>query len=813
MAYWKNCLMLKHFIRVAIRNLAKHRVLTLINVSGLSLGLACFSLILLFAVNEFSYDRWQEKAARIYRVDQAWTRDDGTPDAMAGLNMPLGPAMKKDFPDVEQYVRWSSSDEQIMKVDNRVNRIHLSFADVSVFSVFSFPLLAGTAADALQDPHSLVLTRSTAVKLFGGWDVVGRIVQVKMDTVFQPFTVAAIAEDLPSNSSVKFDALGNYDLLQTRPNRQGALDCWDCTNGDNTYVLLRPDSRLMNEPQRLLDFRLRYYPDEAETYRKTKVASTRFVLRSLLKAHTTPNVDGVASVDPKNIWILLAIAGSILLIASINFTTLAIARSASRAKEVGVRKVIGSGKDKLVLQFLTESVLLSIISAILGCLLAYTLLPWFNQLADRHLEFSFVRFPELSWMLLGLTLLVGLLAGSYPALVLSGFNPVEVLKTKIKLGGSNLFTRGLVTFQFVLSIGLIIAMTIMLRQVSYMRSKNLGLIKDNTFVINADDANKQIDYRRFREALASRRDVRGITASVVGLGEGKGEMGYGFDFNGKKMGVIIYPVDDHFIPVMGMRVIAGRNFNPALASDTISAMIVNETLVRDDLGVTPEQAIGMQCVSKGRNRLQKTIIGVVRDFNFEPLNRKVRAQAFLMPASFVPSAYFVHLAGGNPGAAIAAAEKVWKQMVPDAPFRYSFLDEDLDRFYKSEARWGSIVASAGVISIFLACLGLFGLAALAAANRIKEIGIRKVLGASTGEIVRLLTGGFLRLVVLAALIASPMAWLVMNRWLRDFAYRISIGWTVFAITAFVAMGIAFVTIAVLAVRTAKGNPVDSLRSE
>ncbi|MBS1662324.1 MAG: ABC transporter permease, partial [Bacteroidetes bacterium] len=533
--------MLKHYVRVAIRNLLKHRVLTLINVSGLSLGLACFSLILLFAVNEFSYDRWQEKAARIFRVDQEWTRDDGTTDAMAGLYMPLGPAMKNDFPDVEQYVRWSATSDEIMKVDHRINRIGLSFADPSVFSVFTFPFIAGTAADALQDPHSLVLTRSKAIQLFGGWDVVGRVVQVKMDSTFEPFTVTAIAEDLPANSSVSFGALGNYDLLKTRPNRQRALDCWHCTNGDNTYVLLRPDSRLMDEPRRLLDFRLRYFPDEMEEYQKTKIAKTRFVLRSLLKAHTTPNVDGIAAVDPRNIWILLSIAGSILLIASINFTTLAIARSASRAKEVGVRKVIGSGKWSLVLQFLTESILLTIVSAVLGCLLVYTLLPWFNQLADRHLEFSLVRFPELSWMIVGLVLLVGVLAGSYPAVVLSSFNPVEVLKTKIRLGGSNLFMRGLVTFQFVLSIGLILATVTMLRQVNYMRSRDLGLIKENTFVITASDVKEEVYYRRFRDAMLSRRDVKGITASEVGLGEGKGQMGYGFDFNGKKMGVIIYP--------------------------------------------------------------------------------------------------------------------------------------------------------------------------------------------------------------------------------------------------------------------------------
>ncbi len=801
--------MLKHYIRIAIRNLSRQKVLTIINISGLSIGLACFSLILLFAVNEFSYDRFRTNAEHIFRVDEIYTRDDGSQMGESGLYTPLGPAMKKEFPDVIEAVRRSPSGEHIVKADGKVFRMKVGFSDPNVLSVFSFPLLAGKD-DVLKDAGNVVLTRSRAVQLFGAWDVVGRTISIKMDTSWKLFTVAAVAEDIPENTSISFDIMGSYDYLLANSGRGKAADNWHETRGDATYVLLRPDSRLMNEPERLLQFRLRHYPDEAADYRAKKKLTAAFVLHPLRDLHTLTNMDDGGTTDPKNIWILLAIAGGIILIASINFTTLAIARSARRAKEVGVRRVVGGLKGQLVVQFLTESVLLSVLSTILGCLLAYTLLPWFSELAGRDLDFSFSRFPELVWMLCGLTLLVGLLAGSYPALVLSGFNPVDVLKTKIKLGGSNFFTRSLVTVQFVLSIGLIIGTVIILRQVSFMRHKDLGLIKENTIVVNAGDANKEKSYLLFRQLLQSERSIKGITASAVGLGEGQGEMGSMFDFDGKKTGVIEYPVDAAFIPVMGVQLLAGRNFDPAITADTVSSMIVNAALV-NKLGLTPSEAIGLR--GKAGRDDYKTIIGVTRDFNFEPLNREVRPQAFVFDANYPPTSYFVHLSGGDPTQSIAAISAAWKKIAPEFPLRYSFLDENLDRFYTSEARWGSIVACAGGISIFLACLGLFGLAALAAANRVKEIGIRKILGASTVEIVRLLTGGFLRLVLLSSLIASPIAWMVMNRWLRDYTYRIDMGWMVFVGTAGVALVIAFVTIGVQAARAARENPVGNLRSE
>jgi putative ABC transport system permease protein len=807
--------MLQHYIRIGIRNLAKQRHLTVINVAGLSLGLACFSLILLYAVNAFSYDRFQKNAARIYRVNEVYMRDDGSENADFADNMPLGPALGKEFPDVEHAVRVSSNRETVMKVDDQVTRVPLSFADPAFFSVFTFPLLAGNPGTALKDPHAIVLTRARAVQLFGKTDVLGKTVQIKVDTVFQPFVVSAVAEDVPANTNISFDILGSYRFQEAAPDRQDALNNWNRTSGDRTYVLLHPGSQLMNEPDRLLDFRLRHYGDEAAAYRTSKKVQARFELQPLREIHTDARIEGPNVVDAKNIWILLAIATGILLIASINFTTLAISRSAGRAREVGVRKVVGGLRRQLIGQFLMESVLLTIFSAGIGLILAYALLPWFNQLSGTQLEFSFRRFPELAWMLCGLILLVGILAGSYPALILSAFNPVNVLRKKIRLGGANFFTRSLVTLQFALSIGLIITTVIMLRQVGYLQSKDLGLIKENTIVVNAADASTEKIYSLFRQKLQSGKDILGIAASEIGLGEGEGEMGQLYDFgNDKKAGAIEYPVDEHFIPVLGMQLLAGRNFDAAIASDTAGAVIVNEALLKADLGVSPRQAIGLQFKTvKGAAVQYKTIIGVARDFNFEPLTRMVRAQLFYMPAQFQPKKFFVRVRGGDPSESLAAIGGSWKNAVPDLPFRYYFLDENLDRFYQSEVRWRNIMACAGGISIFLACLGLFGLASLAAANRVREIGIRKILGASVTEIVRLLTGGFVRLVLLAFLIASPVAWYFMHRWLRDFAYRIDIGWTIFAVTAVLAVGIAFFTIGVQAFRAARANPVKNMRTE
>jgi putative ABC transport system permease protein len=817
--------MILHYIKIALRNLSRQKILALINVFGLSAGIACFSLFLLYAVNEFSYDGFHKSGKDIYRVINWYAGDkDREPGGDASSFTPLGPAMKQDLPDIENYVRFQGGwGEHFVRVDNKVSRLQVSFADPQLLKVFSFKLIAGNAANALNDPHSLILTREKAIQLFGSTDIVGKRVDIKMDDQqdqFEAFKVGAVVENIPTNSSLQFELLGNFDYVLGTEDGKASAGNWHMTIGIDTYVQVRKGSQLMNHPDQLASFRHKYHAEEEAFMKKAgrwdgkSPYPLSFKLQPLREMHTSVNVDSGApgsTTNPKNLWILISIAAGILLIACINFTTLAIGRSAGRAKEVGVRKVIGSGRSKLIYQFLTESMLLSIFSGLLGLVLANVLLPFFNRLCGRQLNFSYSQFPQLIWIMAGLIVLVGVLAGSYPALVLSGFRPVEVLKSRIKLGGSNFFTKSLVTFQFVLSIALIMSTVIIFMQLHFLRSKYLGLAKENVIVIDAAGVDTKKEYPLFRQFLQSTGPIIDVAASEIGLGEGQGQMGGSYTFGDKSFGVIEYPVDDNYLKLMGIRLIAGRNFDLSRPTDTVNSVIINETLAEIELGTTADKAIGQQL--KRRDNTTWTIIGVIKDFNFESLTRAVRAQLFTMPGNFTPSKFFVRIRPGDPGTALSHLQSAWKKIAPDFPFQYSFLDEDLDRFYKSEERWSGIVGWAGGISIFLACLGLFGLVALAAINRTKEIGVRKVLGASVSSIVHLLSRDFLRLVLIALLIASPVAWYFMDKWLRDYPYRIDIGWWVFAITGIMAILIAFMTICFQAVKAATANPVRSLRAE
>jgi len=811
--------MIKHYFKIAFRNLGRHKVLSLINIIGLSLGLACFSLFLLYAVNELNFDRFHKKAGSIYRVYR-WSEAMSGQEAQADVYMPspLGAAMKADLPDVADYVRlydgWRGS---FIKTDGAVSQMRVSYTDPSIFSVFSFPLKYGTQG-ALKELQSIVITQSKAKELFGTDNVMGRTIEVKVDDTFVPFTVSAVAEDIPANSSIRFELLANFNYLETTKSAKRGVNNWN-RSSYQTFVLLNPGSGLMNDVQKLAAFRHKYYPDEEKELKESgykwegKAPPVRFGLQPLKAGHTDTKIFGgsVEQVNPKTIWILLSIAAGLLLIACINFTTLAIGRSARRAKEVGLRKVIGGDRRQLISQFLSEAVVLSILSAIMGLLLARLLLPSFNKLSGRELQFSFSLYPEMIWMLAGLTLLVGLLAGSYPALILSGFKPIEALKSKIKVSGSNFFTKALVTVQFALSIALIISTMIILQQTRYMIHKNPGFNKDNIVVVDASDTKTKEIFPLFKQALASSTDITGIASADMGLGEGTGWSRSGFEYKGNHKDVFEYFVDHDYIPLMGMQLIAGRNFDAKIADDTTVSVIVNEAMVKD-FGWTVDNAVGQQIKGYMESKTP-IVIGVVRDFNFRPLKEKVMPQMFHQFADYSPYKFFVRVKPGNPAPALAAMQKAWSSVVADLPFNYSFLDESLDNFYKAEKKWSSIIGWAGGISVFLACLGLFGLAALAAINRTKEIGIRKVLGASLPGIVTLLSKDFLKLVAFALVIAAPLAWYFMNKWLQDFAYRISIGWWIFIVAGTMALLVAFITIAFQAVKAGMANPVTSLRTE
>ena len=812
--------MIKHYFKIAVRNLGRQKVLSFINISGLSIGLACFSLFLLYSINEFSFDRFHKNANNIYRVYR-WSEVMNSQEASADVYLPspLAPAMKADLPDVADYVRLKESwGESFVKVDGIVRRLNVSYADPSIFSVFTFPLKYGTPQGALRQLNNIVLTRRKAVQLFGTENAMGRTIEIKIDDYFVPFTVSAVAENIPPNSSIEFELLGNFNFFETTSGGKRGVNNWN-RSSYNTYVQLHPGSGLPNDVQKLAAFRHKYYPDEVKELKEAgfkwegNKPPVRYGLQPLKDGHTDTKILGgsIAQVNPKTIWILLSIAAGVLLIACINFTTLAIGRSARRAKEVGVRKVIGSERKHLIAQFLTEAILLSVLSLVIGLLITKFLLPYFNTLSGRELRFSFSLYPELGWMLAGLTLIVGILAGSYPALILSGFKPIEVLKSKIRVSGSNLFTKSLVTIQFALSIGLIICTMIILQQTKFMSGKYPGFNKENIVVVDASGTKTKEIYPLFKQALSSRPDIMGIASADMGLGEGSGWSRSGFEYNGTHKDVFEYFVDHDYIPLMKMQLLAGRNFDPNIATDTVTSVIVNEAMVRD-FGWTINNAVGQQLKGYMETKTP-VVIGVVKNFNFRPFKEEVKPQMFHQFSDYDPYKFFVRIKPGDPAPALTAVQKAWTSIVADLPFKYSFLDESLDNFYKAEKRWSSIIGWAGGISVFLACLGLFGLAALAVVNRTKEIGIRKVLGASVSGIVRLLTKDFLKLVIVALVIAAPLSWYFMNKWLQDFAYRISIGWWVFILAGSLAILIAFVTIGVQAVRAGIANPVKSLRTE
>lgn len=811
--------MLKNYLLLSFRNLFKQKGLSLINISGLSIGLACFILFLLYALNEFSYDRFHSNGENIYRVYR-WTEamqgDKASGDVY--MPMPLGPAMKEDLTDVKEYVRFREGwGDNFVRSGDEVLRLPISFADPSLFNVFSFPIVSGNRSNPLKELNSIVITEKISKRLFGNESAIGKTLQIKLEAAFEPFIISAVAKDLPPNSSLTFDVIGNFDFLAATQSGKRSVDNWN-RSSYLTFIEMREGADVSKLESSLSLFRKKYYPEEESELRKAgywkgKGVPVSFGLQPLSIIHTDTNITGgpVEQVDPGTIWLLLGIAGGVLLIACINFTTLSIGRSASRSKEVGIRKVIGGRRKELVVQFLLEAMLLTVISTVVAIMLINLLLPSFNELSGKSLAFSFGLYPEIGYLLIALMLIVGLIAGSYPALVLSSFDPVKALKSRLKVGGLNIFTRSLVTFQFVISVGLIISTLIILQQLNYMQSKNPGFNKENIVVVDAEGTTAKVNFPIIRQTLSSDPSIIGIAGSELGLGEGTGWSRSGFDYKGKLKQVFEYYVDDAYIPLMSIQLLAGRNFDNRIASDTNTSVIVNEQMVKD-FGWTIDNAVGQPLTGYSENKTP-VVIGVVKDFNFRPLREDVLPQMFHQFADYNPMKFFIKIKPGNPSGTLSSIEKAWKAIVPDLPFKYSFLDEDLDRFYKTEARWSRIVGWAGGISIFLACLGLLGLAALSVLNRTKEIGIRKVLGASVSGIIRLLSADFVKLVMIAFIIATPLAWYFMHQWLQDFAYRIDITGWVFAIAGLTSITIAVLTVSIQALQAAMSNPVKSLRSE
>jgi putative ABC transport system permease protein len=777
---------------------------------GLSIGIACFCLLTFYAYHELSFDKFNKNANNIYRPYVWFIGNNGNPaegymDYSGPTNATLGEAMKKSLPDVIDYVRIQLPyDESLLRIGNKGFRSNVTYADASLFSVFSFSLKHGSVNGALHNLNDLVLTESKAKEIFGTDDAIGKIIEIKIGSSFQPFIVSAIAKDIPSNSTIHFDILGNFLYAEKYVN--GSI----FTGSDyhyidkQTFVQLKPGSKLPYDSKQLQNFLASFNPG----YLDGNEPPVTLNLQPLVDVHTsTLNLwHDFPHFDLKTIWILLLIAFGILLIACINFTTLAAGRSAQRSKEVGVRKVMGAAKRQLVIQFMTEAYFFAIISMILGLLLATFLLPYFNTLAGSNLHFSVYAWPQALILIVVVLFFVGLLAGSYPAFVLSRFKPLEVLKNKLRIGGSNTFTKSLVTIQFTLSITLIISTIIILGQTKYMINKNPGFNKDNVVVIDASETNPAKIFPLFKQAVIKNPSIENVASAAAGIGAGKGYLGY----SDQGLSADINIIDTNYITALGMKLTAGNNFTTAQMNDTVKSVIINETMMKA-LGWTSLNAIGKTI--KNFQGQDAVVTGVVRNFSYQPLSEEIKNQVFITSKDRGYVNFYVRIKAGKQLQVIADMQKQWDNLLPGIPMKYSFLDEDINNYYQSEKTWSKIVGWASIMSIFLGCLGLLGLTTLAAVNRTKEIGIRKVLGSSSKGIAILLSKDILKPVIAAIFIAFPIAWWAMNKWLQSFAYRINIGWWVFAAAGLSALLIALITVSFQAMKAAVANPVEALRSE
>ena len=808
--------MLRNYFKTAIRNLWKSKGFSAINIVGLAIGLSTCLLILIFVMDELGYDRYNEKADRIYRVDGD-IKFGGNHLILAVAPAPAGPALLRDYPEVEKECRFRMQGGRLVKKGNQnLQEDAVIYADSTIFDVFTLPMLYGDPHTALMEPRTVVITEKMAKKYFDAVDVVGRTLTMN-DTI--PYKVTGVIRDIPSQSHFHYD----FFLSMSELEEAKQMDQW-LSNNFNTYIVLRKGADPAKLEAKFGKMVAKYVEPELKAAVNVSLDDffkagnfVGFYLTPLTTIHLHSNK--TAELGPNGnvlyVYIFSAIAAFILLIACVNFMNLSTARSSNRAKEVGIRKVLGSLRGNLISQFMMESLLLSLISMLLALGLAWLFLPVFNDLSGKHMVIGLFSRPWLAPAMLGLVVVVGILAGSYPAFYLSAFRPILVLKGNVAAGfKSGLLRNVLVGFQFFISIFLLIGTAVIYRQLGYIREKSVGFNRDQVLIVNGTDALGN-HIHDFKEQLLKLSGVKGATMTgFMPTGDWRNDdaIFLSRDLDPKKaISMQTWQVDEDYIPVLGMQLASGRNFSRDFKTDS-NACIINEATLKFMQGRPPVGAslYELNDITK-KSVSEYHIVGVVKDFNFNSLREVV-----------TPMVIYLHESRGRIALRVGTAdihhligqiEAVWRRMAPSQPFGYSFMDEEFNNIYRNEQRQGGIALSFSVLAIFIACLGLFGLAAYAAEQRTREIGIRKVLGASVRGIVALLSRDFLVLVLIAAVIAFPVAWWFMNHWLQDYAYRIKIGWEIFAFAGIMAVAIALLTVSFQAVRAAFANPVNSLRSE
>ncbi len=798
--------MFTHYFKVAIRNIIRHKAYTGINVFGLACGLAAFWMIVLYIADELSYDRYNINAGRIYRVVQhaRWADNDLHE---APTSAPFGPALKAEFPEIQEAARIVTEGDGIITYNDKTIKLgDIFFADKNIFRVFTFPFLYGDPATALIAPQSIVINESLATKLFG--DAERALNQTIYFENNFPNKITGVIKNIPENSHLHFSALRSLPADFSGD--------WQNFNV-YTYLLLRKEMNYKNLENKLPAF-------AAKTIQKImRIDDYKIELQPLTSIHLYSNL--AYEISPNGsisrVYMFIAIATLILVIAIINYLNLSTARSASRVREVGVRKVVGSGKKHLAAMFISESVLVTFIAAFIAVCIIQAGLPFFNQLTGKQLHIWQFGVVNTLLLLTGFSVLTGIISGIYPSLFLAGFKTIPALKGQMgNLSGNILFRQSLVIFQFTITIVMISGSFIVYQQLQYALHKDLGFNKDQVLTFHIDDRAVRRQVPALKSQLLQNPSIEAVGAAGNPIGNNDlGGLGYNFEtgqggFSTSTTIAQELMVDADYLPTMEIKMLEGRNFSDAVPSDKYGAALINETLMKK-LAWSNSVGKRMKFRIDDKGTLgERTVIGVVKDFHTYSLQHKVEPLVMLMPPEeSMEDNLYVRITKGKISEGLSYIEKVYRSFDKKTPIEFHFLDSNFAKQYEAERKQAQIALIFTVLAVIIACLGLFGLTTFTARQRTKEIGIRKVLGASVASIVQMLSADFLKLVFIAAFIAFLIAWVAMNKWLEEFAYRINVQWWVLLLAGLLAVLIAIITISFQAIKAAISNPVKSLRTE
>lgn len=806
--------MIKNYIIVAFRHILKNKTHSAINIFGLAIAFVCSILLLLTAVFDFSFDNFHKDKDRIFKVYQR--TEDAIGEQLSGsMPYPAAASFKNDVSDIERASRYVTTGGTVNYQGKELN-LNVNLADNDLLSIFTFPVVKGMQQNALSELGNVVITETAAQRLFSNQDPIGKLIKVKISGEWKDLMVSAILQNIPRHSSLNFDVLARIDL---RKDYAETKDKWNFSH-HTVFVKLLPQSNPVSTAQKLstiwnknnaLDSAYMksrgYVPNKEGFYASLN-------LLPLSEFHFNPSVGLGNTTSPSYLYMMLLIGFFILAIACFNFINLNIAQAFTRMKEVGVRKCLGANQKQIFSQIWGESLLICSCALILGIIGAALFLPYYNALLNTRLSLDFLKSPlNLGCMVSG-ALLVSFLAGGYPAWFVSKFNTVSVLKGKISFKKSGVFRNSLIVLQFTIACLLMICTVIAYQQFQFMRTKPLGFSQESVISIPISNyENGRHIINQFRNRLRGQASVMSISGSDVNIGIGKdgdiSKSSSGFDYNGNPIFTNTINVDYDFLKTMDIKLLGGRDFDPSIVSDTLNSVVVTEGLARQ---FKVKEPLGLAFYSDS-SKPKNIIIGIVPDFHLYSLHEDLEPTMMFLSKKEHLSYALIKTMGQNSKNIMAMAENIYKELEPNKPFQGSFINENINRWYEKEKKISQLLGISASLAILLSCLGLFAIALLMIEQRVKEIGVRKVLGASVSSITGLLSKDFLILVVLAFFIASPLAWWAMNQWLQDFPYRIHISLGVFAFTGILAILIAFLTVSFQVVKAALANPVKSLRTE